>query len=78
MADIFQKASGLLVWLGQEDIFTNDALAVIQKVSAIPESDWSLVPYTSSYDPGSAQHGHNPDLTFHNWLGLSTIITADA
>ncbi|XPT02902.1 hypothetical protein M3J09_012006 [Ascochyta lentis] len=74
MADVFQKASGLVVWLGQEDDFTADALAVIQKVSAIPESDWPLVPYTSFYEPGSAQHGHKPDLTFHNWLGFITLI----
>jgi hypothetical protein len=74
MADVFQKASGVVVWLGNEDEFTADALAVIQKVSAIPESDWSLVSYTSFYDPGATQHSCRPNLTFPNWLGFIALI----
>ena len=53
MANIFRRASGVVVWLGREDGFTADALEVIQKVSA-----WPLVPYTSIYDHRGDQHGY--------------------
>lgn len=74
MADIFHKASGVVVWLGREDDFTADALEVIDKISAIPESDWLLVPYTSFYDPICTQHKYRPNLTYRNWLGFITLI----
>ncbi|PSN66868.1 hypothetical protein BS50DRAFT_600482 [Corynespora cassiicola Philippines] len=74
MADIFQKAKSVIVWLGKEDEFTLDALTTIQRVAAIPEEEWSSVPYTSFYDPSIAKQCHFPRLTFHNWLGFIALI----
>jgi hypothetical protein len=74
MADIFHRASGVVVWLGREDDFTVDALEVIQKVSAIPETDWPSVPYTSFYDAAEVTHSSKPDLSYHNWLGFIALI----
>lgn len=74
MADIFLKASGVVVWLGREDEFTTDALAVIHKISEIPETHWSLVPYTSFYDPRTDEHTYRPALTYHNWLGFIALV----
>ena len=73
MAEIFHKASGVVVWLGQEDIYTADAFEVMQKVSVIQESDWSGIEYTSFYEP-KAIKSCNPDLTYYNWLGFITFI----
>ncbi|KAH7394517.1 heterokaryon incompatibility protein-domain-containing protein [Pyrenochaeta sp. MPI-SDFR-AT-0127] len=74
MADVFKKADGVICWLGKEDEFTNDALTTIRRISAIPESDWPLVPYTSFYDPEESQLGYSSHLTFHNWLGFMVLI----
>ena len=74
MADVFKRADGVIVWLGKEDEFTNDALTTIRRISAIPEKDWPLVPYTSFYNPEQSQLGYSSDLTFHNWLGFMVLI----
>jgi hypothetical protein len=74
MADIFQRASGVVVWLGREDDYTADALEVIQKVSAVPESDWPRIHYTSFYDPETKHQAYKPNLTYHNWLGFIALI----
>ncbi|KAF3033081.1 hypothetical protein E8E12_002746 [Didymella heteroderae] len=74
MADIFHRASGVVVWLGREDEFTADALKVIHKVSTIPESDWSSVPYTSFYDSTEVGRSSKADVTYHNWLGFIALI----
>lgn len=74
MADIFHRASGVVVWLGREDDFTADALEVIEKVSAIPDIDWSRIPYTSFYDSADVTHSLKPRLTHRNWLGFIALI----
>lgn len=74
MAAIFQKASGVIVWLGQEDDYTADALQVLRKVSEIPESDWPCVQYTSFYDPNAVEQLSRPDLTYYNWLGFIALV----
>ena len=74
MAEVFRKATGVIVWLGRADEYTADALEVIHRVSAIPESDWPLVPYTSFYDPNAVGHSPKPNLTYHNWLGFIALI----
>lgn len=74
MADVFKKANGVVVWLGKEDEFTNDALATMQRISAMPENEWPLVPYTSFYAPEESQLGYRTNLTFHNWLGFMVLI----
>ena len=74
MADVFKRADGVVVWLGKDDEFTNDALTTMRRISAIPESEWPLVPYTSFYEPADNQIGYRPRLTFHNWLGFMVLI----
>lgn len=74
MRDIFRKAGGVIVWLGRDDEFTADALEVIQKVSAIPESDWSRVEYTSFYDHSAALQSPRPNLSYQNWLGFIALM----
>ncbi|KAF2033216.1 hypothetical protein EK21DRAFT_109349 [Setomelanomma holmii] len=73
MGDVFRKAEGVIVWLGKEDGYTEDALKTMRTISATSEKHWSLVPYTSFYE-AEAQHIHRPDLSFHNWLGFMAFI----
>ncbi|KAF2006554.1 hypothetical protein P154DRAFT_421812 [Amniculicola lignicola CBS 123094] len=70
MADIFQTAQDVIVWLGKEDDFTADALTTIERVASIPEEDWNSVLYTSFYDTTYRE----PHLTPHNWLGFIALI----
>jgi hypothetical protein len=74
MADVYTKADGVVVWLGKEDQFTQDALTTVQRISAIPKEDWSLVPYTSFYDPGESRLVSSTRLTLYNWLGFIVLI----
>ncbi|KAF1831038.1 hypothetical protein BDW02DRAFT_572447 [Decorospora gaudefroyi] len=74
MADVFKKAENVVVWLGKEDEFTNDALTTMRRISAIPEIGWSLVPYTSFYNPEESQLVHSLNLSFYNWLGFIVLI----
>ena len=74
MADVFKRADGVVVWLGKEDEFTQDALTTMRRISAIPESDWPLVPYTSFYEPDDSQLGRRSGLSFYNWLGFMVLI----
>ena len=74
MGDIFRKAGGVIVWLGRDDEFTADALEVIRKVSAIPESDWPLFEYTSFYDHSAGLQTPRPNLSYQNWLGFIALM----
>lgn len=74
MADVFKKADGVVVWLGKEDQYTQDALTTMRRISATPEKDWPLVPYTSFYNPEESQLVSSTRLTFHNWLGFIVLI----
>ncbi|EXJ66508.1 uncharacterized protein A1O5_10177 [Cladophialophora psammophila CBS 110553] len=72
MADIFKAAQGVVVWLGEEDEFTQDACTVMESIAAVPREKWSNVPYTGFYDgDGACYHdlGIEP-LSYQNWLGL--------
>ncbi|OQU99212.1 hypothetical protein CLAIMM_04878 isoform 1 [Cladophialophora immunda] len=72
MADIFKAAQGVIVWLGEEDEFTQDACTVMERIAAVPSQRWQHVPYTGFYDEdGSCYHelGIEP-LSYQNWLGL--------
>lgn len=77
MADIYQRAQSVVVWLGKEDEYTMDALTTIERVSAIPEEVWTSIPYTSFYEPGQMTAYHHPklpNLSYHNWLGFIALI----
>lgn len=36
MAEIFEAAQGVVLWLGEEDEFTSDAFTVMERIAAIP------------------------------------------
>ncbi|CAI9630293.1 unnamed protein product [Alternaria burnsii] len=74
MADVFKKADGVVVWLGKEDQYTQDALTTMQRISSTPEEKWSLVPYTSFYNPEESPLVFATRLTFYNWLGFIVLI----
>lgn len=74
MADIFEAAQNVFVWLGKEDEFTEDAITTIQRISSLPEEQWPLIPYTSFYDAASVEHFQRPNLSFHNWLGFIVLL----
>ncbi|KAI4916550.1 hypothetical protein J4E85_010206 [Alternaria conjuncta] len=74
MGDVFKRADGVVVWLGKEDQYTLDAVTTMQKIAAIPEKHWPLVPYTSFYNPEESQLVSSTGLTFYNWLGFIVLI----
>jgi hypothetical protein len=74
MAEIYIKADDVVVWLGKEDEYTNDALITMRTISALAESEWPLVPYTSFYEPEGIQRTQRPNLSLHNWLGFIVLI----
>jgi hypothetical protein len=74
MADVFKKADGVVVWLGKEVQYTQDALTTMQRKSATPEKDWPLVQYTSFYNPEESQLISSTKLTFYDWLGFIVLI----
>ncbi|KIX92053.1 uncharacterized protein Z520_12207 [Fonsecaea multimorphosa CBS 102226] len=72
MADIFKAARGVIVWLGEEDEFTQDACTVMERIAAVPREKFSAVPYTGFYDEDGSCYrelGIEP-LSYQNWLGL--------
>ncbi len=72
MSDIFRTASGVTVWLGEEDEYFHDANTVIERISSIPKELWKKVPYTGFFDGEGACYrdlGVEP-LTYQNWLGF--------
>ena len=74
MGDVFKKADGVVVWLGDEDEYTDDALATMRKISTIPEDKWQLIPYTSFYNAEESLLVSSAGLTFYNWLGFIALI----
>ena len=72
MADIFKTASGVTVWLGEEDEFTHDAYTVIDAISRIPRDQWSKAPYTGFFDGEGSWYRDVgvAKLTYQNWLGF--------
>jgi hypothetical protein len=78
MAEIFQKAQSVVVWLGKEDEYTMDALTTIERVSAIPEEDWPSIPYTSFYSHTSHTKAYRRlNVSYHNWLGFIVFINRE-
>lgn len=49
MAGIFKTARGVVIWLGEEDEFTNDAFTIIERVPSIPKELWNSMPYTGTF-----------------------------
>lgn len=74
MADVYKKAERVIVWLGNDDEFTTDALTTMRTISSIPERDWPLVPYISFYAPDKGQSYRHTTLMYHNWLGFITLV----
>ncbi|ORY14202.1 heterokaryon incompatibility protein-domain-containing protein [Clohesyomyces aquaticus] len=74
MAEIFKASQSVVVWLGKEDEFTDDAIETIDRVSQIQEEDWPLIPYTSFYQSTVSTPSARLNLTFYNWLGFIALI----
>ncbi len=68
MAEIFQAAQSVIVWLGPEDEYTEDALTVINSISSLPESSWQSVKYTDSFEPHTsvAERANASSCTTHD------------
>lgn len=75
MSEIFKAAEGVIIWLGEEDEFCDDAFTVIERLAEIPEESWNYVSYTGFYHPEECFGNIGiPPLTFHNWLGFLGFI----
>lgn len=74
MASVFERATGVVVWLGKEDEFIADALQTMSTIAAMPEDSWRNVPYTSFYNPSGPANNNAPQLSFYNWLGFMVLI----
>ena len=71
MADIYQAASTVIIWLGEEDEFTSDACTVINRLSKVSSDRYSAIKPTHWWDQGPTLRkiGTKP-LDFRNWLGF--------
>ncbi|KAK3328228.1 heterokaryon incompatibility protein-domain-containing protein [Cercophora scortea] len=67
MAQTFLSAESVEVWLGAEDQFTADAIAVIEAIASIPESLWNTISYTDFFDSSST----TPAASWHAKAGLA-------
>lgn len=76
MADIFQAATKTVIYLGGDDEFTKDALAVIRSIGSLAEDfDKSLVRYNGFFDDGGLYDKLGvPPLSHCNWLGFLAFI----
>ncbi|KAK3685188.1 heterokaryon incompatibility protein-domain-containing protein [Podospora appendiculata] len=79
MAQTFLAAQSVVVWLGAEDQFTADAIAVIEAIASIPEPLWNSISYTDFFDSSSsssswhAKAGIDP-IPHSSWLALIAFI----
>ena len=76
MGSIYETAQTVIVWLGNEDEFTDDALANIRALSMIPRHRHSEVKASDWYRQGVVLRrlGARPDITLHMWLGLIAFL----
>ncbi|KAF2661969.1 hypothetical protein K491DRAFT_586091 [Lophiostoma macrostomum CBS 122681] len=74
MADIFQSAQEVLVWLGKEDEYTRDGITTIERISSVSEEDWKSISYTSLYDHTATGLRERPNVSLYNWLGFIALI----
>ena len=74
MADIFGAAQSVIVWLGAEDEYTEDAFNVISRVSSLPRSSWESIKYTDFFDEQWSEKAGIGSLTLLNWLGFLAFI----
>ena len=71
MANIYQAASTVIIWLGEEDEFTSDACTVIDRLSKVSSDRYSVIKPTHWWDQGPTLRkiGTKP-IDFRNWLGF--------
>ena len=90
-ADVFRAAQSVTIWLGPEDQFTADALAVVDAISplmALTASNssreikraWDDISYTDFFDDGwysrvAEAAGLQGNITHRQWLGLLALLT---
>jgi hypothetical protein len=81
MSDIFQRADSIIAWLGVEDQFTDDALAVIDGISAITDEAYAQdsAHFTKFFSPVASLEFYNSlgieSLTFNHWLGFLCLLS---
>lgn len=75
MGSIYQIASNVIVWLGQEDEFTHDAIAAITALARIPRESHSTVTFADWYNqPVLMRLGVFTGFTPHMWCGLVAFL----
>ncbi|OCL01994.1 hypothetical protein AOQ84DRAFT_305531 [Glonium stellatum] len=74
MAETFKAAQSVIVWLGEEDEFTADAVKVIEQISAIPETEWQSAGYTDFYKDDCYRKLQVQHLSYLNWLGFIAFV----
>lgn len=73
---IFQEARRVTVWLGEEDQFTEDALALIEHISSLAGNAWESIGYTDFFrGDWHKSTGKQPPLSYYHWLGFLAFIT---
>lgn len=74
MANIFHAALGVIVWLGPEDQFTEDAFTTIDRLATITRPMWDSIDYTDFFK-SQWQSNETIDAPSHwNWLGFLAFI----
>jgi hypothetical protein len=74
MSSTFSSAQSVIAWLGPEDQFTADAIALMGKISSIPKPLWQSVAYTDFFDPRWHEKVGIPTVTYTNWLGFVALL----
>jgi len=74
MSSTFLGAQSVIAWLGPEDQFTTDGIALIEKISSIPETLWQSVSYTDFFDIKWHEKVGIPMVTYTDWLGFLALI----
>ena len=74
MANIFQAALGVIVWLGIEDQFTEDAFTTIDRLAAIPRPTWDSIDYTDFFKSQWQSNKTIESPSHWNWLGFLAFI----
>ncbi|KAL8978226.1 MAG: hypothetical protein Q9205_006144 [Flavoplaca limonia] len=76
MGSIYEAAQNVVIWLGGEDEFTNDALAAMKALSVIPRERHPEVKLADWYNQGTVLRrlGVQTNITPYMWLGLVAFL----
>ena len=76
MGSIYELAQSVVIWLGREDEFTDDAMAAITTLSKLPKHLHSQVKCRDWYNQGVVLRklGLRTNIKPHMWLGLVAFL----